>query len=535
MKQLFGGVFAAGFLVLFPPYYTSVLAGNGILNSLLIVFHDTLRLFTAEADYGLIFDNLKELSDFERSLYTVYSAFLYAFTPLLSLGFLLSFFRGVASYWKVLIHYLSNIYVFSEINEHSVALIESIIEKDKDALIVFADNKNEDDSVVDSAIEKLGIIRIKRYICELRFPLHSKNTRTSYFFIGDNYGMNVSESVITAKNAAKGTHLYVFSNYEEHDAVLTSADRDEGNVTIHRINTMAELVNMFLYKDGAEMFKNAIPNEKGEKIIRIGIIGLGTYGREFTRNLPWFTSHKGYRTEIHVFEKNPASSSSFMALYPDLNYTDKKTETSYFIKFHECDVESLEFAELMKNSEPFTYFIVTTGDDDRNMRISFRVRSLCRRFGSSPLIRTRIYNPIISSFSADLKNHKDMPYDIRLLGSLNETYSYEAIIENEWSKNALMAQTTWAFNEADKKRLERVYNNYEYYRASSLAYTTYKKTLTELEIELSEEEEHYYEHQRWCNFMYAHGYTYAEKRDDIALTNPNLCPFYELPAPSVRG
>ena len=56
------GVFIAGFLILFPPYYTSVLKGNGIVNSLLIVFHDTLRLFTAEADYGIIFESLGELS-----------------------------------------------------------------------------------------------------------------------------------------------------------------------------------------------------------------------------------------------------------------------------------------------------------------------------------------------------------------------------------------------------------------------------------------------------------------------------------------
>ena len=69
---------------------------------------------------------------------------------------------------------------------------------------------------------------------------------------------------------------------------------------------------------------------------------------------------------------------------------------------------------------------------------------------------------------------------------------------------------------------------YEYFRSSSLAYSIYNRISSLLGEELTERERRYYEHERWCNFMYAHGYTYAKMRDDIALTNPNLVPYDEL-------
>lgn len=542
------GVFIADFLALFPPYYLTVLEGNGILKSLFMVFHDTLQLFTINNDFSLILEHAHGISEMERNLYTVYVAFLYAFTPILTVGVGLSFFRNLSAYCKYFFHYNSDVYVFSDWNDKTATLAKSIVEKDSRAVILLTsrDKESEEDEELNRKARDVGSIDFASHICDLHLGFHSKAKRISFFFLKDtsySASENVEEAIATLKQYAdrENTFLYVFSNVNAHEAILNA---QKGKALVRRINSMQSLIQMFLYKKGIEIFESAKEDTDGVKRISIALVGFGSYGAEFLRALPWFVTQKGYQTEIHVFDKKKDAISSFQALYPDLNYANSPRfieDAFYSIHFHEMSADSLEFAKLIEQT-PFTFAFVITGDNDRNLRISLQLRTMFERKKEKPLIYTRISSPVLSNCSTELFAMDGQKYDVRLIGSIEDTYSYESIIESEWQTLAKQSNYRWLnllnntpeMIEKYRKQSDERFWQYELVYSSSIAeaiHSAIRKQLDpyareipiDVEPDWQHDEDARLEHARWVTFSYAQGYIYApEKNNRLALTNKFL-------------
>ena len=109
-----------------------------------------------------------------------------------------------------------------------------------------------------------------------------------------------------------------------------------------------------------------------------------------------------------------------------------------------------------------------------------------------------------------------------MLGSLQETYSYESVIDSEWATHAKEELQTYNTPERWK---------FEYYHTTAITHAIYKKTARMLRIDTEGEEFKKYYHDSWCAYMYARGYTFATIKDDMALGNPNLVRYEDLPAP----
>ena len=547
------GVFLADFLALFPPYYLTVLEGNGILKSLFMVFHDTLQLFTINNDFSLILEHVKGISQTQRNLYTVYVAFLYAFTPILTVGFGLSFFRNLSAYWKYIFCYNSNVYVFSHWNRKAAALAKSIIEKDKHAVILLTSRTKEADEneELNRLARAVGSIDFASHICNLKLKFHNKDRNFSFFFIQENSAINVKEAVTALKNYKKRPHtsFYVFSNVNAHESILYSAD--SGEVIVRRINSMQSLIYMFLFGKGMEIFESATVDEMGVKRISIALIGFGSYNTEFLRTLPWFCTQVGYATEIHVFEPDSSKFSSFEALYPDLNYVHSPhylQDAFYSIHFHAFNTDSLEFSNYITGHH-FTFALVITGDNDRNLRISLRLRTLFSRKEEFPLIYTRISDPILSDCCKELYvRGNEKCYDIRLIGSLEETYSYTAIIESSLHAYARKINNQYvvparkadgqALSEEELRVLheksDAVFWSDEFIYSHSMSTALHHVTIEKLYPEGSTntkppiEVQSHLEFSRWVTFMYTQGYAYVpNQRDPLSLAHKRLPKNYE--------
>jgi hypothetical protein len=205
----------------------------------------------------------------------------------------------------------------------------------------------------------------------------------------------------------------------------------------------------------------------------------------------------------------------------------------YSIQFHALNADSLEFSEFLQHHS-FTFALVITGENDRNLRISLRLRSLLARKEEFPLIYTRISNPVLSDCCSDLYAFNGRhTYDIRLVGSLEATYSYESIIESDWQKLAQRINHQYleegakdwhlADGEMDKMVMEsnfRFWRN-EYTYSQSISQAIHSAILAELYPSLSTVHNWWepgwipemgglLDRARWISFMYAQGYAQAE-------------------------
>ena len=100
--------------------------------------------------------------------YTTLFSILFVLAPILTFGFVLSFFKNISAYKRYITHYNSDVFIFSELNEKSLALAKSLHKNDgKNRFFVFTDvfEKEEEQSyeLVEKAKE-LGAVCFKKDI-----------------------------------------------------------------------------------------------------------------------------------------------------------------------------------------------------------------------------------------------------------------------------------------------------------------------------------------------------------------------------------
>ena len=81
--------------LVFVPYYYCYFDGvsNKALKTVFMSFHNTIRLFVVDGDYGFIMDNVATLPSELKSFYTAYTAATFVAPPLFTFGFILMFLK----------------------------------------------------------------------------------------------------------------------------------------------------------------------------------------------------------------------------------------------------------------------------------------------------------------------------------------------------------------------------------------------------------------------------------------------------------
>ena len=551
----FGVVLSA--ILLFIPIYNEVFksSGGGLFETVMISIHNMIRLFIVDGEFEFVINGLATAPAIVSKCYMFLFSILFVLAPILTFGFVLSFFKNLTAFKRYFTHYNSDVYIFSELNERSVTLAQSLLDNaPKTRLIIFTDiyEKNEESNELADEAKALGAICFKKDIAAIDFSFHSKKRELNFFTIGNDQSENISHSLklIEKFKYRDKTNLYVFSTQVEAGILIANAfdrieSRDNRQVLLksRRINEVQSLINRTLYEIGFEkIFSSAYCDKDDVKRINAVIIGMGTHGTEMTKALSWFCQMDGYEIEINSFDGDKYALEKFTSQCPELmklsGKTDIRGESRYKITVHSgIDIDTVTFDNIISELPRTTYVFVALGDDEKNIAAAVKLRELFERGKCSPTIQAVVYNTEKKEALNQIKNFKGTPYNIDFIGDTKTSYSEEVILDSDVEREALERHKRWG-NECDFWR-------YEYNYKSSVASAIHRKMKSLCGIpgidkkpeERTEAELwsiRILEHRRWNAYMRSEGYIYGgtvEKcgRNDLAKMHNCLVPFDELP------
>ena len=540
---LFAGVWFSGFFNFFPMHYDA--AGEGIsaaARAFFLSVYNATQVFTIGTEYQVITEGLVNCEGWLHTAYSVWSAVLFVIAPIFTFGFVLSLFKNITEKLKLIIAYNKDIYIFSELNEGSLALAEDIKKHSPQAVIAFTDVFEESEEKMYEFAEKartLGAICFKKDLLAVDFTHHSKKSNMYFFMIDENENENLNQAiqVIGKYKNRKNTQLYVFSTKTESELLLTAVHK--GEVKVRRINHIQALISRVLYEEGKFLFEDALEAEDGVRDISAVIVGMGRHGTEMMKALAWYCQMDGYRISIDGFDIRKNSADKLRAESPELldekyNGVVTEGEAQYRITLHPgCNVEGYSFYEEICKLKKATYVLVALGNDDRNINAAVRLRMWFERIGAKPRIQTIVYDDKQGKALTGVVNYRGKPYDIEFIGGLRSSYTRDVIMGTELEQEALKRHLKWG-NEEE-------FWAYEYNYRSSTASAIHRRAriacgiagAEKAESELTDAEKDVIgllEHKRWNAYMRAEGYVYTGSRDpktrnDLAKTHHDLVPY----------
>ena len=557
-KILFAGVILST-TMLFIPIYMDVLkdTSSGILETIFSAFHHMIRLFVVDGEFEFVAQHLNGVTGWVASVYSILFSFLFVVAPLLTFSFVLSFFKNISAYRTYVTHFWSDVYVFSSLNEKSFHLAEDIKSKNpRKNMIIFTDvfeKQDENYFELQDKAKKLGAVFFVKDVTTVKFNLHSKKRNISFFAISDAPSENISNALALIKKYRyrEQTNLYVFSTQVEAEMLLAKGyDSDENKkepkIHVRRVNDVRALVIRELYENGHKnIFLKAQPDSNGSKHIGAVVIGMGLHGTEMIKNLVWYGQMTGYRITIDSFDVDPLAEDKFKSLCPELmddNYNGNFTipdEAQYKITIHSSvDVDTKTFDDILTSLPYVTYVFVATGDDQKNISVAIKLRTILERIGKHPAIQSIVYDSDRNVAMDGITNFKGKSYDIDFIGDIKTCYSENVIIRADIEETAKRRHMAWG---AD----ENSFWKYDYNYKSSIASAVHRKAKEECEIpgigkapdkRTPEEREaiRILEHNRWNAYMRSEGYVYSgsidsSTRNDLAKKHNCLVAFHLLP------
>ena len=546
IHALMGG-FVVSVIILLLPVYSEIIGDTSLkaLKTFAFSLHQTLQVFTLDADREIITDNINCPTRWFNAVYSGWLTIVYIVAPVMTFSFLISFFRNITAYIRYMTGYFRDVYVFSELNEKSLTLGEDIRRNHPGAMLIYTDVFASNTETSFELIERARALRavcFKKDILAINFRRHSAAACISFFTIGDEEPENINQALklIDSYKDRDNVRLFVFSIRVESELLLTKADK--GKVKVRRVNEVRSLINRLLYEQGPELFKGAMPAESGEKKISAVLIGMGAHGSEMLKALTWYCQMDGYTVEIDAFDISESAGDRFAAMAPELmdpkyNGVVVPGEPAYTIRFH-CglDVKAKSFADEIMKITSATYVLVALGTDEDNIRTAVNLRMLFERMKIHPAIHAIVYSSEERAALSGLTNFRGQEYDIDFIGDIATSYSETVILSSELESEALRRHLQWGE--------EQDFWLYEYNYNSSVASAIHSRARKACNIpgafkkadELTTEERDVtecLEHRRWNAYMRSEGYVYSGSKDkssrnDLAKMHHDLVSFDEL-------
>ncbi len=524
---LIGGVAASAFVMFFPIHAVqSGLTFGGIVRALALSLFNTIQIFAAGAEFGIVTEGTAVLSKALLQWHCIWASLLYVMAPCFTFGVVLSLFKNAWSYLRYYtVGRFREIYVFTNINDRSLTLAEDIRRGHKNSTIVFTnagDFDTDEGYEQEERVKAIHAICFKKDVAAIRFHRHSARKPLYFFAIDDKESETLDQAVMLIEQYRdrENTHLYVFSTGVESELVLAAADK--GVMRVRRVNEVRSLVDRLLYDEGEKLFETALPTDDGTKRICAMIVGMGGHGTEMTKALAWFGQMDGYRIEIHGFDRDPLAKDRFTIKAPELmspkyNGVQLEGEAQYTIAIHAgMDVDSVAFAQAVQAFSHTTYVLVSLGSDERNIQTAIYLRMLFERLHVHPVIDAIVQNSQQKEALDGICNYRGQAYDIRFIGDLKSSFSEKVILHSKLEEEALARHLKWG--------REDEFWAYEYNYRSSTASAIHRKAriacgilgAEKAEEDLTEEEQltiEVLEHRRWNAYMRAEGYVFSGSKD----------------------
>ena len=539
-KILFATVFFSSAIMFLPVNSFESPAGFwGILRSALLSLFTAMQTFGMGCEYEVIKAGIADCPPCLNSLYQVWSSVLFVIAPVFTFGFALSFFKNVISHIRYRVFYRNrDVYIFSEVNERSVALARSIKEnkgRSSRIALVFTDvfeiNEESNFELMDQ-VKKLGAISFKNDILVVDFSKHSAKKSISFFAIGEDQTENLNQTIklIERYKDRDHTNVYFFSTNIQSEILFSALDK--GKIKARRINEVRSLINRVLYEKGEMFFDVDQRDADGNKHISAMIIGMGQHGTEMVKALSWFCQMEGYSFEINAFDKDKHAKGKFKAQAPAL------LTPEYNINIHSgYDVDTARFAKAVSKIDNTSYILVALGDDDKNISTAVYLRMCFERLGKKPIIQAIVYNTHQKKALQGITNFKKQEYKIDFIGDLETSYSEDVIVNSALESEALKVHMLYS-NDPEE------FWSYEYNYRSSAATAIHNRAKVKCNVigmdkpdsERTDEERERLErleHRRWNAYMHSEGYIYSgsndsKSRNDLAKMHHNITHYDEL-------
>lgn len=543
---VFAGVFLSVFVCLLP-IYSEILSDttDRTLKTIAFSLHNTFQAFTIDTDREIIMESIRCPKEWLSAFYSAYLSVAFVVAPILTFGFVLSFFKNASAFAKYLLHFFSDVYVFSELNEKSLSLGADIKQNHKRALIVYTDVFENNEEVSYELVERareIKAILFKKDVLAVNFGAHCKRSQIIFYTIGGDETENIDQSLrlIERYRGRENTRLFVFSSRIDGELLLTRADK--GKLKVRRVNEVRSLVNRILYERGEKLFENAKPMPNGDRKIAAVIVGLGRYGTEMLKALTWYCQMDGYHVEIDVFDADETAEDRFSAIAPELmseqyNGVTIPEEAEYTIRIHSgVGVGTKTFADAIAECTDTTYAFISLGSDERNIEAAVELRMLFERMRIKPVIQSVIYSSDERAALEGITNYRGQAYDIGFIGDRKTSYSEAVIMNSELEAFALRRHLKWG--------KEEEFWQYEYNYNSSVASAIHlrariacgvpgadkkEEDLTDAERQTIER----LEHRRWNAYMRSEGYVFSgssdkRSRNDLAKMHHDLVDYSSL-------
>ena len=547
VRLALAGVFIMGLFLHIPMYLTEY-SGEQLsgLNGFISAFHHTLRMFVLDGELEPIKTFADQYAGSYATLFFLTAEISYILGPLLTGGVILSFFENTFSYLVLYTHPFSNYFVFSDLNEHSLWFGVSFKTNSPKTRIVFTDvytDETEAGTELQTAAADLGALCFKCDLLALRLGVHKRTSRLIRLFImGKDEDEKIKQASLLIQRHGDNPHveLYIFSDSIE-SSLLTQTMQPKG-MKVRRISDAKSLINDILYRNGSMLFEQADGSADKNKDISAVVLGLGSYGTQMLKALPWFGQMDGYNLTITAVDLQRDAADRFAFQCPELmspkrNGVIEDGEAQYLINIHSgMNVFSAQFENMLSSLPSVTYCFIALGNDRLNIETAVHLRELCERFHFKPVIQAVVYDVVSARQFCMATNFRGKPYNICCVGSIQERYSEDAIIASELEKEALLRHLRWGDEES--------FWRYEFNYHSSVASALHHRLKLACHIpgaDLPPEERtpedrdrlRLMEHRRWNAYMRSEGYCYSGSRDkqsrnDLAKLHNDLVPFDAL-------
>lgn len=377
------------------------------------------------------------LSGWARNIYMGLGYFISFMAPLLTSSLILSFVGDSIDRIRYFFIITPKCYVFSEINENTIAVAQNIKKLPERKKIVFCNCKDADKHLLHQAKLLHGILL---YTSCKTLKIHSQWQVKEYEFnllsCCEDHNIEASEILISKGEQLKKDHLII--NAFVHNEVdinilesMMSQSESNGVIKLRFINEINLLCSNFLYQQ--PLYKTATANKE---IIML-IIGCGVLGKEMLKTAIWNGQIEGYSLKIKVLDNHADQiEQEIMAYFPELNHYD--------IDFIKIDIKTPQFEETIKRFATATFICIATGSDDLNVHTAENVYQILRRLDleTTPPIYTRVRNSTkTNNMNQNIKYLSER--NIHFFGTIESIYSECTLFNSELEKLAFAVHLCW--------------------------------------------------------------------------------------------
>lgn len=406
-----------------------------------------------------------------KAVYIGINYVIFVLAPILASSLILSFFGDMGEKMRYFFRFSSKCYVFSEINENSIALARSVKNERGRITIIFCSAKNGDEALVPQA-KKSGAILLYNSCKDIK--IYRRFRQYEFFLLSENEDRNIvlAEALIARGDRIKKHKIIINAFVESRTNVKflesivnpgkseKSGNGEKQTIELRCIDEIALFCNYLIYNYPLYHTKNH------GKTISVAIVGCGRTGMRMLKTAYWAGQIDGYTLKIRVYDKAADKiSKDFYKQCPGL----KEEET---IKFITADVDTSGFEEKLlekENSPDATYIVIAMRDDQLNFSVADELYRIYRRSNGfdderMPEIFARVRSGL-KSYALFGNAEFLTKRHIHLFGTAESVYSHKTLFNTEFENLAFAVHLAYC------KRLDKEKGDEEY-EAAALQFKT---------------------------------------------------------------